>query len=372
MGMDSVLQLFMETTVVPGISLDERQIIDFVKAKLDVWGFDYTEDSAAGKIGGNSGNLICKVRNGNDAHPALLLAAHVDTITYSSENPVIENDRIVTPDDRILGADDRVGVTILLDILKTIASRKWPHPNLDIVFIVSEEIGLRGSQYLDYHLIDAKTGINFDASARVGQVVVAAPSKMLYEMNFIGKEAHAAVAPEKGVSAIIMAAKTITEIENINRHPQILFNMGTVTGGGHNNVIPGKTKVSGEIRGFDSQIVEEFLGQIQNAGIKISSEMNGNFELKEKYLYSPFQLSDDSLAVKIAREAIDQSGIPFQAIRYRAGSDANIFNEHQIACVNMGLGYANNHSSDEFITINDLNSAVQIGRNIVARAAEIL
>ncbi len=263
-------------------------------------------------------------------------------------------------------------MTIILEILRCIATQKCPHPNLDVVFIVSEEIGLRGSRFLDYDLIDAKLGVNFDASARVGQVVVAAPSKILFDMEFTGKEAHAAVAPEKGISAIVMAAKTIMAIERTDRHPDILFNMGTIGGGGYNNVIPGKVNISGEIRGFEKEQIERFVTQIQMAGNNNAADMNGSFEIKETYLYAPFHLADNSQIVKITEHAISQAGIPFQPIRYRAGSDANIFNEHRIACVNIGLGYANNHSSDEFITIDDLISGVQIGKNIIARAADVL
>ncbi len=80
MKMHPVIKHFLDTTVIPGISRDERQIVDYIKTKLDIWGLDYTEDSAANDVGGNSGNLICKVRNGKPEAPVLLLAAHVDTI----------------------------------------------------------------------------------------------------------------------------------------------------------------------------------------------------------------------------------------------------------------------------------------------------
>ena len=370
MQTDPTIQCFLDTTVVPGVSRDERQIINYIKNKLKKWGFDFFEDGAGKAIGGNAGNLICKVRNGNSGQPPLLLAAHVDTVTFSSENPVIRNGRIESADERILGADDRVGVTILLQILEAISQNQLAYPNLDFVFIVAEEIGLRGSQYLDYKQIDAHTGINFDASAKVGQAIISAPSKTMFDLLFKGKEAHAAVAPEKGISSIVIAAETVLKIQELIQKSDLIFNMGTINGGGHSNVVPGKTTVSGEIRGFDMVRINSYLEQMQNIGEQIASGYHGTFELKYRHIYHSFNLDVEHRAVRLAREAVELAHKKFEPIRYRAGSDANIFNENHIKSINMGLGYANNHSQNEFITISDLQKGVEIGKNIVRIAAE--
>lgn len=369
MPSEPVLQRFLEITSIPGVSRDERQIIEHIKRDLIRWGVDYQEDSAAEAVGGNSGNLICRIRNGHHNEPVYLLAAHVDTVSYSSLQPQISAGRIVTADDKILGADDRVGVTILLEILEAIAHNKIEYPNLDIVFIICEEIGLRGSIHLDYSLLEARQGFNFDASAPLGHVIIAAPSKSMFDMVFLGREAHAAVAPEKGISSIKMASSAVCRINDMPLSPDIIFNIGAIQGGGHTNVVPGKTVLSGELRSFDHTAVEETLRLLQEIGQEAAYQAGGKFRMECKHLYRAFQLNDHSPLLALARSAIKEAGLPFKAIRYRAGSDANIFNQNHIEAVNLGLGYSNNHSPDEYIKIEDLLNGVVVGKNIVRQAA---
>lgn len=370
MHSESIVKRFLDTVVIPSVSGDERQIIDYIKAQLDRWGFSYKEDGAAPQTGGNAGNLICKIKGTVKAEP-ILLAAHVDTVTYSTQNPMVQNGRIISTDDHILGADDRAGVTVLLEILEEISKSKIDYPDMDVVFIVSEEIGLRGSQFLDYSLIDASMGFNLDASARVGQVITAAPSKNMFEIYFYGKKAHAAVAPEKGISALTMASDAVMELESIFSKAPVIFNIGTIEGGGHSNVIPDEVKVSGEIRGFKNSDVAEYLDKLQEVATRVSRRRKGHAQFVVRHLYHAFSLPASSSAVRICERAITASAVPFEAISYRAGSDANIFNQNGIAAVNLGLGYVNNHSSDEYILVDDLLKGVQIGINLVQEAASL-
>ena len=87
--------------------------------------------------------------------------------------------------------------------------------------------------------------------------------------------------------------------------------------------------------------------------------------------YKSFNLDENSAVFQIARTAIEKSNEKFVPINYLAGSDANIFNQKNITVINLGLGYANNHSCDEFITISDLLKDVEIGARIVQNAANL-
>ena len=48
--------------------------------------------------------------------------------------------------------------------------------------------------------------------AKLGNIVVAAPTQAKVKARIYGKTAHAGVAPEKGVSAITIASKAISKM----------------------------------------------------------------------------------------------------------------------------------------------------------------
>ncbi|GAA3322314.1 hypothetical protein GCM10020331_041700 [Ectobacillus funiculus] len=65
---------------------------------------------------------------------------------------------------------------------------------------------------LDRSLITAQYGYALDSDGKVGDIIVAAPTQAKIKTIIRGKKtAHAGVAPEKGVSAITIAAKAIAK-----------------------------------------------------------------------------------------------------------------------------------------------------------------
>ena len=71
-----MVQEFLEFVRLPVHSKDERKIADVVKAKLEEIGFEVSEDDTAQKVGGNTGNLIARMR-GESGIPTVLFSAHM-------------------------------------------------------------------------------------------------------------------------------------------------------------------------------------------------------------------------------------------------------------------------------------------------------
>ena len=63
----------------------------------------------------------------------------------------------------ILGADDKSGLSIILEIEFL---RKYPHVNLEVAITTCEEIGLLGTKYLDYKLLN-KSGLYLTVQVQV-------------------------------------------------------------------------------------------------------------------------------------------------------------------------------------------------------------
>lgn len=70
-----------------------------------------------------------------------------------------------------------------------------------------------GAKELDPAHIIAKYGFAVDSDGKVGGIVVAAPFQAKVNVKVFGKTAHAGVAPEKGISAITVAAKAVAQLK---------------------------------------------------------------------------------------------------------------------------------------------------------------
>ena len=146
-----LLELFLQLVRIDSISLHERAMANFLLNKFRGWNFDVTEDDAAAKIGGNSGNLIIRLNSDSNHSTPLMLLAHLDTVRSTAQvKPVIKDGIIRSDGSTILGADNRGGVALILYVITEIIEKKLKHRNLEIVFTVAEELGMRGALELDF------------------------------------------------------------------------------------------------------------------------------------------------------------------------------------------------------------------------------
>lgn len=87
------------------------------------------------------------------------------------------------------------------------------------------------------------------------------------EFHFEGKEAHAAVAPEQGISALDGVLLMFNAIEYLREHVRNDVRMhGIITNGGSAyNIVPGKASAKFSIRALDRPYLEEVLERVYNA-----------------------------------------------------------------------------------------------------------
>ena len=83
---------------------------------------------------------------------------------------------------------------------------------MELVFTPMEEVGLRGAKHFDMSRLAARFGYCYDHAAPIGQMVLAAPSQRSISLTFRGRPAHSGIAPERGRSAILAAARAITSM----------------------------------------------------------------------------------------------------------------------------------------------------------------
>ncbi len=93
------------------------------------------------------GNVIGRLEGDGDQW--LLLSAHMDTVGKDTGiHPVIRDGIISSDGTTILGGDDKSGVAAILETLAVLQEQRLPHPPLEVVITVGEEVGCWAPSWL--------------------------------------------------------------------------------------------------------------------------------------------------------------------------------------------------------------------------------
>jgi len=347
-----IIDNFIEMVEISSPSLNEREMADFLKSALEKLGLRVYEDNAGEINGGNSGNIIGVLKGKG---PQIMFSSHMDTVTPCENiKAKIEDGEIKSEGNTILGGDDKAGIAAILEMLRVIKEEKLEHPEIIIVFSIAEEIGLLGATAFDEKKFNIKYGFILDSSGKPGSVVKQAPYHEKIKIKFIGKAAHAGIEPEKGISAIYMAAKAISKLKIGRIDDETTFNLGIINGGKATNIITEEVEVIGESRSFSEKKIGETVESAIEICQKVAEEMNGKLEYETEREYDGFSFEDDYKLLKIVQKSAEKLGFAYKAESLGGGSDTNVYNAKGIDTVNLGIGMKNVHSVDEYIEIEDI------------------
>src|SRR5699024_1211095 len=102
---------------------------------------------------------------------------------------------------------------------------------------VGEETGLVGAEAFDMDLLQSEKGFVLDTGGPVGAITLGSPTLYMMDITVDGLAAHAGIEPEKGVSALEIAAKAIAEMRLGRIDEETTANLGTIEGGAATNVV---------------------------------------------------------------------------------------------------------------------------------------
>lgn len=153
---------FAEICRIPHGSYNEQKLIKFLENFAADRNIPFQKDAA--------GNLLMQIAaaKGYEDQPAVLFQAHMDMVW--AKDPDVEFDFATQPialqvcGDRLtapgttLGADNAVGMATML----ALADGNYPHPPLELLFTVAEEVGHVGIRQFDMKKLKARRLINMD------------------------------------------------------------------------------------------------------------------------------------------------------------------------------------------------------------------
>lgn len=365
-----LLAEFFDLVKIKCSSRAEREVADVVKAKLADMGFEVSEDEVGEKIGGNTGNVIAYLRGTVPVAPVVMLSAHLDCVEpCAGVEPVLKDGIITSAGNTVLGGDDKSGVAGILEALRIIREQKIPHGDIQVVFTVAEEGGLNGSKNIDPQRLKADFGYVLDSSGSPGKIINAAPGQNAIKVIVHGKTAHAGLAPEEGVNAIVVAGKALAELKQGRIDPETTANVGIIKGGTATNVVPDYVEIACEARSRNAEKLETQTKCMVETFERVVAANGGTAEITVRKAYGPYVLTDDMPVVVLARQAAESIGLPMSLQGTGGGSDANFFNTYGVPSAVLGTGMSKVHTTDEFIKEIDLYQTAELVLALIKTAA---
>lgn len=345
---------FMDLCATDSEPKRERLLADRLKELLSDLGFTVEEDDTGEKIGGTAGNLIARLAGTGGGAP-VLFSCHMDRVTPGiGVKPRIEGGYIVSDGTTVLGADDAAGLAAIIEGVRSLREQNIPHPPVELVFTVAEELGLVGSPQFDLGQVTAPYAFVLDAGGPVGEIVVQAPEQVKLRALFLGRKAHAGFAPEAGVSAIQMAAAAIGRMKLLRIDPETTANIGSITASFPTNIVPDRCELEAEARSLAPDKLRTQVDSMRQAMEQAAAEFGGTVEITEMPCYQAYRLPDDSPAVNHAARAAETIGVPVRLKATGGGSDANIFNSKGLPSIVLSCGYEGVHTTEERMPLDQL------------------
>jgi tripeptide aminopeptidase len=317
------------------------------------------------------GNLFVTLP-GTRPGPRLAFTTHLDTVPIcAGAKAKRDGKRIVSDGTTGLGGDNRTGCAVLVALVETILKHKLPHPPITLLFTVREESGIQGAKYLDpTELGGATMGFNVDSQVPA-TLITGAVGQESFEVEIKGKAAHAGVAPEKGISATLVASLALAEVHRGGWFGKVVkpnghgtSNIGIFGGkdgrlaaGDATNVVTDFVYLRGESRSPEAAFASAITAAYREAFLKAAAEVKDSsgatatVKFEGAPAYPSFNIADDAPAVVHAKKAAQAIGLSPTTQFSNGGLDANWFAKHGLPTVTIGAGQHEIHTVNEFVDL---------------------
>jgi tripeptide aminopeptidase len=346
---ERMLRQFMEMVQIDSESGNEARFMDYLLDEVTTVGGKGALD--------NYGNLIATFEpKGCEGVGPILLSCHGDTVKPGiGIEPVLADGVVRSMGETILGADDKAGIAEVLEALRVAPIR----PPIELAVSRQEEVGLLGVKAMDFSRLTARRGFLMDNDT-LDTIVIGGPTYFAIDVAVGGRSAHAGIEPEKGVNAILAAAKGIAALRLGRIDHETTANVGVISGGIIRNGVPDACSFLAECRSADhdkavalsEEMTSTLRSEIEAAGATV--------EIQVDEMCRAVEIPEEAWSVRIAKQALASVGIDASAVFMTGFTDASIYNNRGIEMAVIGIGAKNEHSTDECVEVADMEKAVKM------------
>ena len=354
---ERLTKTFCDLVSIDSPSGEEEKVRDFIENKLLEMGFQINIDRYV--------NLIANTEKSTKEN--IILSAHMDTVEPGRGIiPVVDKDTIYSKEDTILGGDCKAGLTGILEALDSLKENNHELKNLTLIFTREEEVALQGARHLDFSNINGKKAIIFDGEGPPSVITSSSPTYVGFDIEIIGRAAHAGVEPEKGISAIKIATNLINKLPQGRLDEETTFNIGRIEGGTVRNAVPSNLYIEGEFRTSSIETMDNLNQSLKTAVEDTMNEIEeSQINLKSEIQFEKFTIEKDNSALKVVLNSLDKLGLTPTLKGSGGGTDGNIFMKNDIVSVVIGMGVKGMHTINENVSIPDLIDCANLCENII-------
>jgi tripeptide aminopeptidase len=356
---EAILQTFLEMVRIDSPSGGEEQMRAYLEERLAALGIAYQVD--------RGGNLIADIPKHRCNHDkVLVLSGHMDVVPpcHGIKPSVVgegENRMVVSDHTTVLGADDKSALAPILEVVALALRENLPRPPLRLIFTTREETFLGGAKDLADDVLQADFAVIFDHTGKQGTIIHQAPSYIEFNIECTGKSVHAGIMPEKGVNAIVYAARVIERLHLGRIDGMTTSNIGFIDGGKGTNVVPDRVKIRGELRGHDMAVLEHELAHMRQVLEEEKAAMPGaDFTFRHEVEFYGYRIEADHPGMRRVIEATCRAGLEPHLIVTNGGSDNNIFVRRGLSGVVLSAGFIEPHSLHERVKVSEMRQCAEL------------
>lgn len=304
------------------------------------------------------------LHNKYDGKP-IVLPEDPSVVINTTDHPYLKerigDDIITASGTTLLGADDKAGVAIIMDLAAYLIQHpEIKHGKIRILFTPDEEVG-RGVAAIDMQKLGAHFGYTLDGGER-GHLEGETFSADAAIVTFNGISAHPGYAKGKMVNAIKAASAFVAMLPKDEWCPETTEDM---QGFVHPTSIEGgleKATVQFIVRDFDTAQLALHEQRLRGLVAKTVQQFPGvttTFVVKEQYRNMKEILDQHPQVMDYAEEAYKRAGITVQRMSIRGGTDGSRLSFMGLPCPNLFTGEMGIHSKQEYVSVQDMEKAVE-------------
>jgi len=348
---ERLINTFRELVKIPSESPDDKEFISFVEKIMKLEGAKTKKDAY--------GNLVAKfAAKKSQSKTPIGFCCHADTVKPGvGIKPIVDKEKGIIKSDgtTILAADDKAGIAEVIEMIR--AAEK--HPPIEVIITRCEEPGSLGAKNLDYSLIDSKMVYVIDEDSP-DTVVIGEATHIHMDVTYTGRSAHSGCEPEKGISSIQAAVRAIYNMKLGRIDEESTTNVGIFQGGEARNSIPEITKIMAECRSLNHEKALKLSEDMISAFRKASDESGTKINIETNMVSHGYKISADTDIVKLFVTTLKKHNINPDVKYIVAGTDAGLFNEHNVPAVVVGAGCREIHTKAEYAIISEMETMTKV------------
>ena len=357
----AVLEDLIAIPSVPGTC--NQEWLDYVTARMEEIGARVTVIPAPD---GQCSGMIASI--GPDVPGGIVLSGHADVVSATDQDWTTDPFALRRTEDRVYGrgtTDMKGFLACAIASLEEAAKNKMDRP-VHLAISADEETNCQSAISLAQFLADE---VPPPRGVIVGEPTGLAPANhhkgsYTYEVEITGQSAHAST-PEKGVSAIAIAAHLISWIDHRSAKsfsPEATtFSVGRIEGGTASNIIAARCWFEWDIRLGPGQKLETITRDFQREATRLCAAFeNAKVELQQTGAFPGFLTPTES---DFAQECLNAS-IASAFCGFTGGTEAGIYQAAGLPAIVMGPGHiAQAHIADEFLALDQIEGCMnQLGK----------